>query len=63
MVGNLPCRAGGAGLNSGRETKILHAVEQLNLSAATGDFVRCKERSCLTQQRSSVPQLRHETAK
>ena len=33
------CSAGNAGLVTGCRTKILHAVEQLNLCAATGEPV------------------------
>ena len=39
MVKSPPCSAGNVGLVPGCGTKILHAVEQLNLCAATGEAV------------------------
>jgi len=47
----------------GQETKIPHAVEQLSPLATTRESVSHKERSCVTQQRPHVPQVRPDTAK
>ena len=75
-VKNLPCIIGVVGLSSGQGTKTLHATEQLETHATTTEAhtlwnpctttrasVHHIKRSCMTQQRSCVPQLRHNAAK
>ena len=54
MVKNLPCNAGDMSLIPGWGTKIPHTMEQLSLSATTGESVHCKERSHMTQLRSDT---------
>ena len=58
MVRNLPCNARDRGSIPGQGTKILHAVEQLNLRATSRKPVHCNQRSRVTKQKSCVLQLR-----
>ena len=60
---NPPCNAGDVGSIPGNETKIPHAVEQLSPLATTRESVSHNERSCVTQQRPHLPQVRPDTAK
>ena len=76
MVKNPLCNAGDVCLIPSGGTKIPHSMEQVGPSAATAKPGRldwrvfvlqlslcCNERSCMTQQRSHVPQLRPDAAK
>ena len=65
-----PCNSIEGGFNPWWGTKIPNASEQLSLChnhwslcATTRESVRCKERSCMAQWGSHVPQLRHNAAK
>ena len=58
VVRNLPCNARDRGLIPGQGTKILHAVEQLNLRATSRKPVHGNQRSNITKQKSCGLQLR-----
>jgi len=62
-VKNLPCNAGYASSIPHPLTKIPHAAGQLNPQTRTTEFVPCNERSCMTQKRYCMPQLRSDAAK
>ena len=59
----LPCNAGYASSIPHPLTKIPHAAGQLNPQTRTTEFVPCNERSCMTQKRYCMPQLRSDAAK
>ena len=56
MIKNPLCNEGDVGLIPGQGTEIPHGMEQLNLCATCGEFMRHSERS-------QVPQLRPVTAR
>ena len=70
VVKNPPFNVGDTGLIPGRGTKIPHAVEKLkatrtrlSLQDRIRESMLRKERSCMAQQRSQVPQLKPDAAK
>ena len=63
VVKNLLCNAMDVDQIPGWETKIPHAVEQLSPRIAIRESVHHSERSCMTQGRSCMLQLRPDAAK